>query len=103
MLTITAEWLGGMVVCLPPIWWRLRAARLPQQPLYVVDHPALATVLTAQGYPVVDAPAPDALWVAHHYTLALQDAVQRGSSLALAGRAGLLLRPPTACACPLPA
>lgn len=85
MLTVTAQWLGGdgnplahnvvEVACVAPV--------VPSQPLYVVDDPALAVALSAQGYTVVDTPAPEVLWVAHHYTLALQEAVQRGAHLLL--------------------
>lgn len=85
MVTITAQWLAEddtpiaqnlvEVACVMPV--------VPQQPLYVVDDPVLAAALAAQGYTVVEAPAPDVLWVAHHYTLALQDAVQRGVHLLL--------------------
>lgn len=85
MVTITAQWIGddghtiahnqAEVACVAPV--------VPSQPLYVVDDPALAAALTAQGYSVVDAPTPEAVWVAHHYTAALQDAVQRGAHLLL--------------------
>ena len=85
MVTITATWVGadGRTIVQNQVEVACVAPLAPSQPLYVVDDPLLAAALTAQGYSVVDAPMPEAVWVAHHYTAALQDAVQRGTHLLL--------------------
>jgi hypothetical protein len=85
MITIQAQWLGAdgaslahnqvEVACVAPI--------PPQQPIWVVDDPALAATLTTLGYAIVTAYTPNVLLLAHHYTPALQNAVQNGAQLLL--------------------
>lgn len=85
---ITAEWVSSAgthlatnqvtVVCV--------AADVPATPLYVLGDAELAALLRQQGYQVREEASElptDALIVAHHYTVALQNAVQQGAHLLL--------------------
>ncbi|MEZ4726642.1 MAG: glycoside hydrolase family 2 TIM barrel-domain containing protein [Caldilineaceae bacterium] len=85
MVTVTAQWFAAdgaliahnqvNVACVAPV--------TPQQPILVVDDPALATVLADLGYNLVTEAAPGVLLLAHAYTPAVQSAVQEGAQVLL--------------------
>ncbi|MBX3012729.1 MAG: hypothetical protein KF832_14530 [Caldilineaceae bacterium] len=95
LIAIQAQWVdqNGRLVAQNQVEVTCVAPTAPPQPILVLDDPALAAVLAELGYSIVAADAPGVLWLAHAYTPAVQDAVQKGVAVVLIAGPDFASRP----------